>query len=126
MDLSKYTKESVETFKAALENAKAVMADKDLSDKDQAKVDQAEKDLQTAIDGLKLADGDGNNGGDDNNNGNTGDSGNNNGNGNTGAGGSNTGKDAPKTGDSANMAVWFMLMAAATAAGISVRRRKNS
>ena len=122
LDLSKYTKESVAAFKAALKNAKAVQEDSSLSEDDQEKVDQAEKELKAAIDGLKLAEGDGNNTGNSGNDGNN--------NSSTGAGGNNdtgkgVGKDAPKTGDSSNMALWIMLMTAATA-GISVRRRKKT
>ncbi len=120
-DLSKYTKESIAAFKAALEEAKAVMTDESLTDKDQAKVDKAAKELQAAIDGLKLASSDG-----DNNSGNSGNTGNDN-NGTSGNGTTNTGKDAPKTGDDMNVAVWLMLMAVvAVVVEESVRRRRRA
>ena len=52
MDLSNYTAESVATFRTALANAQAVMADNSLTEDDQAKVDEAVAQLTAAMDGL--------------------------------------------------------------------------
>ena len=52
MDLTGYTAESVATFRTALANAKAVMADATLSVDDQAKVDEAVAALKSAMEGL--------------------------------------------------------------------------
>ncbi len=119
LDLSKYTKESVNTLKAALKAADAVMADDSLSIDEQAKVAKAEKDLKAAIDGLKLASDDGNsntpdNGGNGNNSGTPSD------------GNKDTGKDAPKTGDTMNIALWMLMAGAAGAAGVGTKRRKEN
>lgn len=105
LDLSKYTKESADVLKVALEEAKAVMADESLSINDQDKVDRASKKLDDAIKGLKLVSNDENNNGGNN----SGASDNNNDSGKT-DGNKDAGKDTPKTGDSANMAVWLVLM----------------
>ena len=119
LDMSKYTKESVKALKAALKTADAVMKDDSLSVDDQAKVAKAEKDLQAAIDGLKLAsdDGKGNtpeNGGNGNNDGTPSDE------------NKDSGKDAPKTGDTMNVAFWMIVMAVvAGIAGVEVKRRQR-
>ena len=52
MDLSGYTAESVATFRTALANAQAVMADATLSEDDQATVDAAVAALNEAMNGL--------------------------------------------------------------------------
>ena len=52
MDLSSYTAESVATFRMALANAQAVMADNSLTEDDQAKVNDAVAALTSAMDGL--------------------------------------------------------------------------
>ena len=52
MDLSGYTAESVATFRTALANAQAVMADNALSEDDQDVVDEAVAQLTAAMDGL--------------------------------------------------------------------------
>ena len=52
MDLSGYTAESVATFRSALANAQAVMADATLSEEDQKTVDAAVAALQSAMEGL--------------------------------------------------------------------------
>ena len=52
IDLTGYTAESVATFRTALANAKAVMADATLSVDDQAKVDEAVAALKSAMEGL--------------------------------------------------------------------------
>ncbi len=52
MDLSGYTAASVATFRTALANAQAVMADNSLTEDDQATVDAAVEKLSKAIDGL--------------------------------------------------------------------------
>lgn len=52
MDLSGYTAESVEVFRAALAQAQAVLADETLSEEDQAEVDAAVEQLTAAMDGL--------------------------------------------------------------------------
>ena len=52
MDLTGYTAESVATFRTALANAQAVMADNALSEDDQDVVDEAVAQLTAAMDGL--------------------------------------------------------------------------
>ena len=52
MDLTGYTAESVESFKTALEAAKAVMANENLGKNDQTVVDEAVAQLNAAIKGL--------------------------------------------------------------------------
>ncbi|MBM6695339.1 FIVAR domain-containing protein [Pseudoflavonifractor capillosus] len=52
IDLEGYTAESVATFRTALQNAQAVMADETLSEEDQATVDAAVAALNAAMDGL--------------------------------------------------------------------------
>ena len=52
MDLSGYTAESVATFRVALANAQAVMADNSLTEDDQTKVNDAVAALTAAMDGL--------------------------------------------------------------------------
>ena len=72
MDISGYTEQSVAAFQNALVAAKAVAADKSLSEDDQAQVDKAEKELNEAIEALVKADdgGDGNTDGDNTDDGN--------------------------------------------------------
>ena len=57
LDLSGYTPESVEKFKAALNAAEKISADESLSKDDQPVVDQALNELNAAIAGLTKADG---------------------------------------------------------------------
>ena len=52
MDLTRYTAESVATFRSALAAAQAVMADESLSEDDQQVVNDAVAALQSAMDGL--------------------------------------------------------------------------
>ena len=52
INLEGYTAESVATFRTALQNAQAVMADETLSEEDQATVDAAVAALNDAMDGL--------------------------------------------------------------------------
>ena len=52
INLDGYTAESVATFRTALANAQAVMADNSLSEDDQAVVNQAVEQLTAAMDGL--------------------------------------------------------------------------
>ena len=52
MDRSSYTAESVATFRIALANAQAVMADNSLTEDDQAKGNDAVAALTAAMDGL--------------------------------------------------------------------------
>lgn len=56
-ELNGYTAESVAVFMAALQNAKAVLADEGLSEDDQGVVDEAVKDLKAAIKNLSAEDG---------------------------------------------------------------------
>ena len=56
LDLSRYTEESVQAFNTALSAAKAVMADKTLTDEDQKTVDEAVQNLAEARDALTLKD----------------------------------------------------------------------
>ena len=53
LDLSGYTEESVNVFRAALAAANSILADETLSVDDQAKVDEAVSALQAAADGLE-------------------------------------------------------------------------
>src|SRR5699024_3061136 len=53
LDLAKYTKESANVFRAALEAANSILADETLSVDDQVKVDEAAAALQEAHDGLE-------------------------------------------------------------------------
>ena len=130
LDLTKYTEESVSVFKAALAGAKAVMADESLSTDDQASVDAAAAKLDSAINGLQLAageGGDGGNTGDGSGNGNTGDNGST-GNGGTSGNGSSDGNStdgssvnqAVKTGDNANIALIVIVLVIAAAAVVGV------
>ena len=52
INLEGYTAESVATFRTALANAQAVMADESLSEDDQSVVEQAVAQLSNAMDGL--------------------------------------------------------------------------
>ena len=52
MNLSSYTMESVAVFRAAFQNAKAVLADESLSEEEQAVVDEAVEELESAIEKL--------------------------------------------------------------------------
>ncbi len=117
IDTSLYTAETVQVFRAALANAKAVMADATLSESDQQIVDAAVKALADAKDGLKLAD-----------NGNIGNTGNDKDNSNQDNNGNqNGGTDAPKTGDTMPVGLWVSLVGAAMfmAALLAGRKRKN-
>ena len=140
LDLSQYTEESVQAFNTALSAAKAVMADKTLTDEDQKTVDEAVQNLAEARDALTLKDntsgengensqnpGSGDTGSDDNNTGEGGVS-SGTGNGSTDAGNkdnnNNTGNDAPKTGDQTNALLWAVVMMLAGGLGIAAWRRK--
>lgn len=125
LDTGKYTKESVAVFKEALKAATEILDDESLSEEDQDVVDKAEKKLSDAMDGLKLASGDG----DDSNkdDGNQNDSNQNDGNKNDGnqGGSKNDGKDAPKTGDNAPIVIWSILGLCAVAAVVVIIIRKK-
>ena len=140
LNLSQYTEESVQAFNTALSAAKAVMADKTLTDEDQKTVDEAVQNLAEARDALTLKDntsgengensqnpGSGDTGSDDNNTGEGGVS-SDTGNGSTDAGNkdnnNNTGNDAPKTGDQTNALLWAVVMMLAGGLGIAAWRRK--
>ena len=140
LDLSQYTEESVQAFNTALSAAKAVMADKTLTDEDQKTVDEAVQNLAEARDALTLKDntsgengensqnpGSGDTGSDDNNTGEGGVS-SGTGNGSTDAGNkdnnNNAGNDAPKTGDQTNALLWAVVMMLAGGLGIAAWRRK--
>ena len=99
LDLTKYTEESVQVYKAALANAKKVLADENLSEDDQAWVDKVVKELKDARDGLVAkADGtdDGNKGDGGKDDGDKGSNGNN---GSAGNSGKSNKTSTPKTGD---------------------------
>ncbi len=104
-----YTAKTVQVFRAALANAKAVLADASLSQDEQSEVDKAEKELNDAIKGLvKEAVDDKDKDTDDTNN------------------GSNTNSTAPKTGDPFNTIPWLVLLLAAMgAAAAAVIKRKR-
>lgn len=53
VESSLYTKESVQALEKALQAAKLVMADEELSEEDQVQVDNAAKELENALAGLK-------------------------------------------------------------------------
>ncbi len=122
LDLSKYTEKSVKALKKALAKANAIYADDSLSTDDQKKVDKAADELAAAINGLKLVSDDGNNG-----DGNVpGNGGNGNNGGTQSDGDKDAKKDAPKTGDTMNVALWMLMAGAAGAAGVESKRRKRS
>ena len=108
IDTTLYTAETVQVFRAALANAKAVMADETLSQDDQQIVDAAVKALADAKDGLKLAD-NGSTGSTDKDNNQT------------------SGTDAPKTGDSTPVGLWVSIVALAMfMAALLVGKKKNN
>lgn len=110
IDLSKYTKESVDALKKALKEANAVMLDESLSVDEQAKVDKTANDLKAAIDELKLASSDGSETLSDDQKGTS----------------LNAGKDTPKTGDNMPiMSVAIVLIAAVVAISGVVGARKT-
>ncbi len=121
IDTTLYTAETVQVFRAALANAKAVMADASLSESDQQIVDAAVKALADAKDGLKLAD-NGNAGSTDKDDADKGSSD------NSSSGSQNGGTNAPKTGDSTPVALWVSLagMAFFMAALLAGKKRKNN
>ena len=118
IDTSGYTRESVEAFQKALEQAKALLEDADLSEDDQARIDAAVQALKDAIQNLKKTDSSNNN-----------DNGNHNGNSGQNTGGTQSGK--PKTGDTTSVATWILigaaaaLLFAATAASGYRKKRKG-
>ena len=104
LDLSRYTEESAAVFRAALASAQAVFADETLSEADQQKVDDAAAALKAAKDGLVAkADGSGE--------------------GNETGNGSSANK-AAKTGDTAPIAGWILLMIGTGAAALAVYRKR--
>ncbi len=104
LDLSRYTEESAAVFRAALASAQAVFADETLSEADQQKVDDAAAALKAAKDGLVAkADGSGE--------------------GNETGNGSSANK-AAKTGDTAPIAGWMLLMIGTGAAALAVYRKR--
>ena len=143
LNLSQYTEESVQAFNTALSAAKAVMADKTLTDEDQKTVDETVQTLAAARDALTLKDNaSGENGGNSQTpgNGGTGSADNNAGEGgvssDTGIGSTNTGNSdsvnkntgtVPKTGDmpAALPALLLMVCVSGAAAVMSVRSRKR-
>ena len=109
LDLSRYTEESVAAFLAVLASAQAVFADETLSEADQQKVDDAAAALKAAKDGL-VAKADGSGGNADKNDGNSGNG--------------NSANKAAKTGDSAPIAGWMLLMIGTGAAALAVYRKR--
>ena len=109
LDLSRYTEESAAAFRAALASAQAVFADETLSEADQQKVDDAAAALKAAKDGL-VAKADGSGGNADKNDGNSGNG--------------NSANKAAKTGDSAPIAGWMLLMIGTGAAALAVYRKR--
>ena len=104
LDLSRYTEESAAAFRAALASAQAVFADETLSEADQQKVDDVAAALKAAKDGLVAkADGSGE--------------------GNETGNGSSANK-AAKTGDTAPIAGWMLLMIGTGAAALAVYRKR--
>ena len=104
LDLSRYTEESAAAFRAALASAQAVFADETLSEADQQQVDDAAAALKAAKDGLVAkADGSGE--------------------GNETGNGSSANK-AAKTGDTAPIAGWMLLMIGTGAAALAVYRKR--
>lgn len=143
LDLSGYTEESVNVFRAALAAANSILADETLSVDDQAKVDEAVSALQAAADGLEKdpgsqgGDAENPDGGEDSENpdGNTGavsgDDADGSGSGNgadSGNGGSENGGKAPvavQTGDASPIMLYVFLAAgAAVIAVLAGRFRK--
>lgn len=125
LDLSKYQEEGQDEFKAALEEAKKVLAD-EKADADM--VSDATLALNTAMANLKPLDSgngeDGNNG-DGNQNGGNGGSGNN---GSNGSGSSQNGGDQStvKTGDAQNPFIYIMTMILAAGAAVFGFKKKMS
>ena len=148
LDLTGYTEESADVFRAALASANEILADETLSENDQAKVDEAVAALQAAYDGLEKAqsgepenpgsgdqekpqdpDGDnGNQGGTSEGNGSG--SGTDNGNQNSTADGQNggssagTGSKAAKTGDAAPVAAAGLMIVLSAGAVLLVMRKR--
>ena len=131
LDLTQYTEESVAVFSTALESAKAVFANADLSVDDQAEIDNAVAALRSAKDGLvaKSETPDPENpdpekpGGDTGNTGNNG-SNSNNGSNNAGSNNSSTANKAAKTGDTAPIAGLMMLVIFSGAAAVVVSKKR--
>ena len=131
LDLTQYTEESVAVFSNALESAKAVFANADLSVDDQAEIDNAVAALRSAKDGLvaKSETPDPENpdpekpGGDTGNTGNNG-SNSNNGSNNAGSNNSSTANKAAKTGDTAPIAGLMMLVIFSGAAAVVVSKKR--
>lgn len=143
LDLTKYTDESVQVFKAALAKAQSVMADAGLSVEDQNTVDEAVKELLAAREGLtaKAESGDGENTGngetsdgsgntDDKTTDQSGNTGNKTNTENNTANQSRSGtgtQKAAKTGDdSAMLPVWLLLAAAAGISGCIVLKKRGN
>ncbi len=121
IDTAKYTPESAAVFRAAFKTAQAVLANEALTEDDQAQVDDAAKMLARAMDGLKLAAADGDDG--SKNDSDKDDS-------NKADGSSSSDADkstAPKTGDSAPIALWGMtaLLALFTELAAAWNQRKK-
>lgn len=120
IDVSKYTKESVQLFAAALAAAVNVMNDDTLSVDEQNVVDNAAKTLAAAINGLRLASADDGSTGDG-----SGDDGNKDGSSKDDGKNGNTGINAPKTGDTMPVAIWVLAGMLALCAGLAVVLRKR-
>ena len=123
LDLSKYTEESIAKYNMALEAAKDVMANEELSEDDQETVEKTVKTLQAAYEALELKEG-----GDTGDNKNSGNNANNSGTngGNTKSGSS--GNKAVKTGDESSavlpMAGIGISVLLILVTGVFFRRRK--
>lgn len=122
--LADYTGESVEVFKTALAKAKSVLADGGLSEDDQAVVDDAAKQLASAKEGLKAKQA---SAGDVNTNDKADKSGNNAAETAKSETQTKTTAKSAKTGDTTQMAVWMILLAAAGMISLyaSTKRREE-
>ena len=109
IDLSQYTVESVTVFKAALENAKLVLADESLSEDDQKIVDSAVEELNAAIQQLSTSEEPSNPDDSDQED------------------NSSEKPDSPATGDSSNNILWFAAAFAGLMAGalVIIQRKKS-
>ncbi len=127
LDLSQYTDESVAVFRKALASAQSVFADDSLSEDDQKTVDNAVKALRDAKAKLvvKADTPDKNHGDNGNGSTNTGNSNNNNNTGNSDTGKTNTGAQAPKTGDTASIALVIVMLGIAIGSVVIVEKKRH-
>ena len=130
MDLSKYTVESVNVLKAALRSANIVLADESLSEDEQNQVDTAVEKLENAIESLELKEDEGGNNedtGDTGNSGNTSDTGSSD---NEGENGNNekpaegTQEETPTTADDVTPILLLAVMMTVAGAGVYLFRRR--